>query len=158
MVLGPCPFLIIGTNADDDITVIARDSVSTPQFPGADGVQDFTVSVNAGTDVLFINQPDLYIDALSGDDDIVIRTPAPNDSEWDVNVRVAGGPPSAVTGDQGDVVLLETPGFDNIVYTPTGSDTGTLVVDENDNGIYDALLLDSIITIGPFTFICPPMG
>ena len=50
---------------------------------------------------------------------------------------------------------LETPGFDNIVYTPTGSDTGTLVVDENTNGIYDAAAVDSIITIGPFVFFCP---
>ena len=56
-IVGPGPVLIVGTNADDDITIIARDSASTPQFPGTDGNQDFTVSVNAGPDILFVDTP-----------------------------------------------------------------------------------------------------
>src|SRR4029453_19654777 len=88
----------------------------------------------------------------------VIRTPAPNDVSWDVNVRVAGGPPSAPTGDQGDVLELETPGIDRIVFNPTGPDTGNIVIDENANNVYDAGLVDSIITIGPFTFVCAIPG
>jgi hypothetical protein len=159
---GPCPFLILGTNADDDITVIARDDTyiipPAPVPPGLDGLQDFTVSVNAGPDILFIDEPDLFIDALNGDDDIVVRAPAPNLVDWDVHVRIAGGPPSAVTGDQGDVVEFETPGTNTVIFTPTGSDTGTLLLDENANGLYDVALGDSLITIGPFVFICddPP--
>src|SRR5213075_1513039 len=91
----PC-VVIKGTNGDDDITVIARDSSYDPL---ADGVQDFTVSVNGGPDILYINTPLLYVDGLAGDDDIVLRTPAPNGAVWNVNVFVAGGTPSAVTGD-----------------------------------------------------------
>ena len=35
--------IILGTNADDDITVIARDFQATdnPSFPGTDGIRDF---------------------------------------------------------------------------------------------------------------------
>src|SRR5262249_29616121 len=77
-----CPFLIVGTNGDDDITVIARDDSTHPL---ADGVQDFTFSVNGGGEILVLNQPDLFIDARNGDDDIVIRSRAPNLADWDVN-------------------------------------------------------------------------
>jgi hypothetical protein len=58
-----CPFIVFGTNADDDITVIARDGST---HPGADGVQDFTVSVNEGPEILFLNVPHLVIDAWPG--------------------------------------------------------------------------------------------
>ena len=138
----PC-IIVLGTHGDDDITVIARDEsyVSPNPVPlGLDGVQDFTVSVNGGIEVLYINVPLLYIDALAGDDDIVFRTPAPNGAVWDVEAFVAGGTPSAVTGDQGDVLELETPGTQTVVYTPTGSDTG----------IIDLVTLSSVITIGSF--------
>jgi len=57
--------------------------------------------------VLFIDQPDLFIDALSGDDDIVIRAPAPNDADWNVHVRVAGGPPSIGEPNDGDERQVE---------------------------------------------------
>ena len=95
--------------------------------PGLDGIQDFTVSINAGPDILFIDEPDLFIDALNGDDDIVIRAPAPNDADWDVNVRVAGGPPSIGEPNEGDRLVLETPGVDSVVFNPTGPDTGSIV-------------------------------
>ena len=65
--------LIIGTNADDDITVIARDASTHPL---ADGVQDFTTSVNGGLTILWIDVNELYIDALAGDD-TPIDTDAP---------------------------------------------------------------------------------
>ena len=59
---GPGVFAKIdGTNGNDEITVIARDSSYSPL---ADGVQDFTVSVNGGPDMLFINTPYLFIDCL----------------------------------------------------------------------------------------------
>jgi Ca2+-binding RTX toxin-like protein len=154
-----CPFLIVGTNADDDITVIARDGST---HAGANGVQDFTFSVNASGNILVLNQPDLFIDALNGDDDIVIRAPAPNDAAWDVNVRVAGGPPSIGEINDGDRLVLETPGFDRIVFNPTGPDTGTIVIDEDGDGVYTQdptpPFTDSIITFGPFVFVCPPMS
>jgi Ca2+-binding RTX toxin-like protein len=157
-----CPILIVGTNGDDDITVVARDAsyILAPMVPpaGLDGVQDFTVSVNGGPDVLFIDQPDLYIDALNGDDDIVVRTRAPNLADWNVHVRIVGGPPSAVTGDQGDVVEVETPGdvVDTVFYTPTGSDTGELLIDEGGMaGVFDST--DTLIEILTFfTIDCPP--
>ncbi len=152
-----CPFLILGTNADDDITVIARDASTTA---GADGVQDFTFSVNQGPSVVVLNQADLYIDAMAGDDDIVIRTAAPNEAAWDVNVRVAGGSPSIGAPAEADRLVLETPnnagGFDDVVFNPTGADTGNLVIDENANGTYEAGGTDSIITFASFVFDCPP--
>ncbi|NLX97024.1 MAG: hypothetical protein GXY83_12690, partial [Rhodopirellula sp.] len=141
--------LIIGTNADDDITVIARDASTHPL---ADGVQDFTTSVNGGLTILWIDVNELYIDALAGDDDIVLRTPAPNDAEWGVNVHISGGAPSAGPDlSEGDRLVLETPGSDNIVFTPTGSDTATILIDEAVN--------DSLITIGQFTTVaCPDLN
>jgi hypothetical protein len=102
-----CPFVIFGTNGDDDITVIARDGST---HAGADGVQDFTVSINSGIEMLFLNQPSLVIDALAGADDIVIRGPAPNHAAWDMQFTIIGGPASSITGDQGDVLAIETPG------------------------------------------------
>jgi hypothetical protein len=148
---GPCPFLILGTNGDDDITVIARDDSYDPL---ADGVQDFTVSINGGPEILFIDEPELYIDALAGDDDIVIRTPAPNLAAWDVNVYVAGGPPSDGANNEGDRLVVETPGTQTVEYTPTGSDTGTIAIDTSDVGT-----LDTLITIAPFVFFCDdPVG
>ena len=152
-----CPFLILGTNGDDDITVIARDASTTP---GADGVQDFTFSINQGINVVLLNQADLFIDAMAGDDDIVIRTAAPNEAAWDVNVRVAGGSPSIGAPLEADRLVLETPnglnGFDDIVFNPTGNDTGNLVIDKNANGTYDAAGTDSLITFGSFVMVCPP--
>jgi hypothetical protein len=59
------PALVLGTNGDDDISVIARDSSTTP---GADGVQDFTVEVNDQATVTYLNFSVLLIDALAGDD------------------------------------------------------------------------------------------
>ena len=152
-----CPFLILGTNADDDITIIARDASTTV---GADGVQDMTFSVNAGMNVVLLNAADVYVDAMAGDDDIVVRAVAPNEAAWDVNLRVAGGSPSIGAAPEADRLVVETPnvagGFDDVVFNPTGFDTGNLVLDENANGVYDAAGTDSLITFGAFIFDCPP--
>ncbi len=152
-----CPFLILGTNADDDITIIARDGSTTA---GADGVQDFSFSINSGMSIVVLNQADLYIDAMAGDDDIVVRASAPNEAAWDVNVRIAGGPPAIGTTPEADRLVLETPnglgGFDDVVFNPTGADTGNLIIDEDANGVYDAAGTDSIITLASFVFDCPP--
>jgi Ca2+-binding RTX toxin-like protein len=148
---GPGPVLIVGTNGDDDITIIARDNSTHPILNTfGPGVQDFTVSVNQGPDILFINGPALYVDPLSGDDDVVVRAPAPNDMAWRVTVNVVGGSPSA-----SDTLVLETPGNDTVIYTPTGSDTGVLRLDEAPLGpVADAN--DSIINILPlFTIPFP---
>ena len=109
------PLVIEGTNANDEITVIARDQSYNPL---ADGVQDFTVSVNDGPDMLFINEPNLFIDAMSGNDDIVVREPAPNLAVWNVHVYVAGGPPASGSDRLGDNLELETPGTKTVEYTP----------------------------------------
>ncbi len=115
--------IITGTNGNDEITVIARDSSYNPANPGVpnpllDGVQDFTVSVNGGPDMLFINTPDLFIDSLSGNDDIVVREPAPNQAAWNVQVYVASGPPASGANRLGDNIELETPGTQSVTYTP----------------------------------------
>ncbi len=147
----------MGTNADDDITIIARDASTTA---GADGVQDMTFSVNAGMNVVLLNAADVYVDAMAGDDDIVVRAVAPNEAAWDVNLRVAGGSPSIGAAPEADRLVVETPnlagGFDDVVFNPAGFDTGNLVLDENANGVYDAAGTDSLITFAAFVFDCPP--
>ncbi|MCB9939631.1 MAG: hypothetical protein H6823_15420, partial [Planctomycetaceae bacterium] len=130
---------INATNGPDAITVIARDSGT---HATADGVRDFTVSVNQGTEVLFIDQPSLTINALAGSDEITIRTPAPNGAVWDVDVTVNGGTPSGT----GDRLIVETPGQDTVVYTPGATpDSGTLLIDEATIGTDD--ITDTHITI-----------
>ncbi len=149
--------MILGTNGDDDITIIARDASTTA---GADGVQDMTFSVNAGMNVVLLNAADVYVDAMAGDDDIVVRAVAPNEAAWDVNLRVAGGSPSIGAAPEADRLVVETPnsvgGFDDVVFNPTGFDTGNLVLDENANGTYEAGGTDSLITFASFVFDCPP--
>jgi hypothetical protein len=139
------PGVIVGTNGDDDITIIARDSST---HAGADGVQDFTVSLSTGPSILFLNTSTFFVDALGGDDDIVLRTPAPNDAVWDVDLFLAGGPPAGPTGvgQQGDVFELETPGTQTVSFTPTDIGAATINV----------VTLSSVITIA--TFISPVSG
>jgi hypothetical protein len=131
--------VINGTNGPDTITVIARDSST---HAGADGVQDFTVSVNTGSEVLFIDKPTLTINALSGSDQVTLQTPAPNNAVWDVDVTINGGAPAADT----DTLIVQTPGNDpgtlgldpeTVTYTPTAFDSGTL----------DLSSLSSLVTI-----------
>jgi hypothetical protein len=73
-----------------------------------------------------------------------------------VDVFVAGGPPSAATGAQGDVFELETPGTQSVVFTPSGSDSGTILIDANDDGIIDPT--ETLITLGTFVDACPPLN
>ncbi len=120
---GGGPPVIQGTNGDDEITVIARDSSYNPAAPGVpnpllDGVQDFTVSVNGGPDMLFINTPNLFIDGLSGNDDIVVQEPAPNAAVWNVQIYVAAGPPASGANRLGDNIELDTPGTQSVTFTP----------------------------------------
>src|SRR5262245_21395506 len=128
--------VINGTNGDDAITVIARDKSFNP---AADGIQDFTGVVNAGLEVLYLNQPTLTVNALGGSDTIVLRTPAPNNAKWDVDVTVDGGPPSAGDPAGSDRLVVETAGPDDetATYTPTAADAGTL----------NLTSLDSLITM-----------
>jgi hypothetical protein len=120
-ITGSGPATINGTNGPDTITVIARDS---SYAAGLDGVRDFTVSVNTGPDLLFSDVASLTINALSGSDQITLRTPAPNNAIWNVAVSVDGGPPAADT----DRVIVETPGpgAETVLYTPSAADGGLL--------------------------------
>ena len=131
-ITGGGPAVINGTNGPDAITVIARDAST---HAAANGVQDFTVSVNTGPELLFVNVSSLTVNALSGSDQVTLRTPAPNNAVWEVNVTVNGGPPAADT----DRLIVETPGAgaETAVYTPTAFDGGTL----------DLVSLSSLVTI-----------
>jgi hypothetical protein len=161
-VIGPPgggPGLTLGTNGDDDITIIARDASYDPL---ANGIQDFTVSVNDGPDILYIDNPVHLVDALSGDDDIVVREPAPNNAVWNVQLFIACGPPAAVTGDQGDVVELETPGSQTVSYTPSpttftipplpiGVTITVPTPGASDTAVFNDTTNTSVISITPFT-------
>jgi photosystem II stability/assembly factor-like uncharacterized protein len=113
---------INGTNGPDAITVIARDGTYAPAV--ADGVQDFTVSVNGGPALLFVDVPTLAINAGSGNDVVTLEAPAPNNAAWNVSVAVNGGTPATDT----DQLIVQTPGTgaESVVYTPGTSDSGTL--------------------------------
>ena len=91
-VTGGGPVTLSGTNGNDAITIIARDSST---HAGTDGIQDFTVSINAGPEFLFINTPAFSINDLGGDDVITVRTPAPNGAVLNVQLTLNGGPPTA---------------------------------------------------------------
>ena len=117
---GSGPAVINGTNGPDAITVIARDAST---HASANGVQDFTVSVNTGPDLLFLNVGLLTINALSGSDQVTVQAPAPNNAVWDVDVTINGGPPAAGT----DHVIVQTPvRAETAIYTPLAADGGTL--------------------------------
>jgi hypothetical protein len=120
-ITGGGPAVVNGTNGPDAITVIARDGST---HPGTDGVQDFTVSVNTGTELLFINTPSVIINALGGSDQLTLKAPAPNNAVWDVDVTVDGGLPAA----DADRLIVQTPvaGAETVTYAPTASDSGSM--------------------------------
>ncbi|NLS94597.1 MAG: hypothetical protein GXX96_20775 [Planctomycetaceae bacterium] len=121
-VIGAAKAIIYGTGDDDEITIIARDDST---HPGTDGVQDFTTTVNDGPEITWIDTPLIFVDAASGDDDVTLRTPAPNLAVWDVDVFAAGGPAS--TPEVGDRLRVETPYEQNFVdYQPTAPDAGIM--------------------------------
>ena len=155
-VIGSSVAVISGTGADDDITIIARD-VST--HAGTDGVQDFTTQVNAWPEILWINTPVIIVNALAGDDDIVVRAPAPNDANWNVSAYISGGAPAAGPFSKGDRFVLETPQTtaDSILYTPTSVDSGVIVIDEAGTGTYTPAT-DTRIQLGSTPAITWPQG
>ena len=131
-IFSPGPVTIDGTNGDDDITIIARDNSYAPGTPGLDGIQDLTVSVNAGPEFLFVDATSLTVNSLSGDDDIVLQTPAPNGAVWDEPVTINGGAPQTLGNRLGDIFTLETPNgllpaqAQTVTYTPSGPNSGSL--------------------------------
>jgi hypothetical protein len=141
--------IITGTNADDDITIIARDGST---HTGADGEQDFTVSVNNGPEMLFLDVPALYVDGMAGDDTVVIRAPAPNQADWNLPVYVVGGPSSV-----GDRLVLETPGDNRVRYRPTGDDTGTFTLEGSLLPSY-VFIVDSFAGVSGIDYVSSPGG
>ncbi|MDX1386582.1 MAG: hypothetical protein R3257_03255, partial [bacterium] len=75
-----------GTNGADTISVNACDTSC-----GGDGVQDFTVVVNGGTPSIHLDETDLTVNGLGGNDTLVLNIPASNNAAWGVNVTVNGG-------------------------------------------------------------------
>ena len=97
--MGVTSTTINGTNGPDTLTLIARDNSFTGVPMSGAGVQDFTISVNGGLDLLYLDTPSVTLNGLAGSDEFVVRTPAPNGAVWDVDVTINGGTPSA-DGDQ----------------------------------------------------------
>ena len=133
--------IIIGTGADDEITIIARDDSTHPALVGfTPGEQDFTTTVNDGPEILWADTPKIFVDAGSGDDDITLRTPAPNLAQWDVEVFVAGGPAS--TPELGDRLRVETPYEDNdTVYQPTAPDSGIMWIYNTSGDLHSTIYI-----------------
>src|SRR5262249_36771505 len=119
--------VINGTSGPDAISVIARDGTYAA---AADGVQDFTVSVNAGPALLFVDSPSLMINAGSGNDVVTLQAPAPNNANWNGQVTVNGGTPATDT----DQLIVQTPGAaaaESVVYTPGTSDSTLNITSSN---------------------------
>jgi hypothetical protein len=153
-VSGATSAMINGTNGPDGITVVARDS---DYDASADGVNDFTVAVNEGMEVLFVGTPALNINALGGSDEISITAPDPNPTTapagaWDVDVTVDGGQPTG-----SDSVVFGTPNSSATVrYTPAGVDAGSLEITNQNSTttlrqiehlVYDAEGDDELVTV-----------
>lgn len=102
--------VINGTNGNDVINIVARDS---SYASNADGIQDFTVSVNSAPNVLFVNTPSLKVNGQAGNNQIVLQTPAPNLAAWNVAVTIDGGIPSI-----SDQLVVVAPGTTQATYAP----------------------------------------
>ena len=126
--------VINGTNGNDVITIIARDS---SYAAGADGIQDFTVSVNSGPNLLFLNTPSLKVNGQAGNDQVVLQAPAPNLAAWNVAVTVDGGIPSV-----SDQLVVVAPGTDQATYTPASFNSGTLGVANSNGTVANVALTD----------------
>jgi hypothetical protein len=112
--------VINGTNGNDVISIVARDGSYSS---GLDGIQDFTVSVNAGPNLLFINTPSLKVNGQAGSNQVLLQAPAPNLAAWNVGVQIDGGAPSI-----SNQLVFITPGTEQATYTPASSNGGTLAV------------------------------
>jgi hypothetical protein len=131
--------VINDTTGSDTVTVTARDS---SYAAGADGVQDFTVAVNAGPNFLFLNTPSLVINSLAGNDEIALKAPAPNLAAWSENVSVVVTPAPAV-GNQLTVTAL---GTDQATYAPASAGAGSMGI-SNSNGTVANLALTNIASL-----------
>ena len=105
-----------GTGGDDAISIVAATGGL------ADGIQDFTLGVNASAGALFINTPSLNVNSLGGDDSITVRAPVAG-VDWDVDLSFDAGPPTA-----SDRVIVETPGTTSAFFTPSAANGGTVVI------------------------------
>jgi hypothetical protein len=122
-VTGGGPGTFLGTNGNDEITIVARDSST---HAGADGVQDFTVSLNSGPSVLFLDTAEFLVDALAGDDHVDLRAPAPNNAVWNVGMTLFGNDGNdvitAATGVGGSPVTLEGGAGDDFLEGGAGDE------------------------------------
>jgi hypothetical protein len=124
------------TTGSDTITVTARDG---SYAAGATGVQDFTVSVNAGPNLLFLKTPSLVVNSLAGNDQVALKAPAPNLAAWNENVSLVVSPSPAV-GNQLAVIALGTA---QSTYAPTSAGGGSLGI-SNVNGAVANVALTNI--------------
>jgi hypothetical protein len=127
--------VINGTSGNDVIAIVARDGSFNP---AADGVQDFTASLNNGAPFLFINTPSLAVHAGAGDDQITLQAPAPNLAAWNVAMTADGGSNSAV----GDQLVVAAPGTDQATYTPATANSGALGVANGSGTVTNVTLTD----------------
>jgi hypothetical protein len=132
---GAAAAVINGTSGNDVIAIAARDGSYNA---AADGVQDFTVSVNNGASFLFLNTPSLAVHAGAGDDQITLQAPAPNLAAWNVAVTADGGASSAV----GDQLVVSATGTDQSTYTPASANSGALAVANSNGAVANVTITD----------------
>ena len=109
-----------GTNGNGVINIVARDTTYEAGVSGLDGVQDFTMSLNGGPNVLFVDTPSLDVNTAANGQ-VVLQALAPNLAAWNVAVAIHGGIPSV-----SNQLLVIAPGTDQTTYTPGSFNSGTL--------------------------------
>ncbi len=113
-----------GTNGNGVINIVARDATYES---GLNGIQDFTMSINGGPNVLFVDTPSLEVNT-AGNGQVVLQALAPNLAAWNVAVTIHGGIPSV-----SNQLVVIAPGTDQATYTPGSFNSGTLGI-ANSNG------------------------
>ncbi len=109
-----------GTNGNGVINIVARDATYESGVSGLDGVKDFTMSINGGPNVLFVDTPSLDVNTAANGQ-VVLQALAPNLAAWNVAVAIHGGIPSV-----SNQLLVIAPGTDQTTYTPGSFNSGAL--------------------------------
>ncbi len=146
--------LVLGTHADDEITIIARDDSTHPVLAASDarhpGLHDggqcrSRDSVGRHGQLCTSTRSAATTTSCCGPRRRT--TPCGASTYW-----IAGGPPSDGAPNEGDRFVLETPFQNTMQWTPSGSDTGRVMLDK---GVVAASTGNiAIIDLGPFTTDC----
>ena len=115
----------------------------TVAFTGADGLRDFTASINGGPAFLFLDVPALTVNTLGGSDTVTVQAPAPNLADWNVSVTV-NGQSTAVAADGTFQITLALTGASPATITAAATD---LAGNSNSATVHVATVPPPVLTL-----------